>query len=312
MAENKIVKRKNQASLESNMAKKGFWFILPWFIGFLLFFVYPALMSIWYTFSTASPIDDIEGGFFNYINDKFVGLENMSDIWLVNTDFKNNLFDSIGSFFYSLPIIILLSLVFALVLNQNFRGRLLARAVFFIPVIVASGVVISYLNGDTNAQQLLESSEGSGSMYNSFSFAEMLENLGLPSAITERLNEYISSIFTLVWSSGVQTILFLAGLQAISPAYYEAANVEGATKWEIFWFITFPMLSNIMVLNVIYTCIDIFTSNTNSVMQQAYIYIKTTNYNKSSAIMWSYFAILGLIIGALMFAFRKQLKKSEI
>ena len=301
--------KKRHASLESNMARNGYLFILPWLLGFLIFFVYPMFMSIWYSFSNSSPIDDIEGGLFTYISDKFVGFKYYKNIWLVDTNFTDNLSNSIFEFLYSLPIIIFLSLVFALVLNQKFRGRLLARAIFFIPVIVASGVVMTYLNGDANAQELLNSSGGSNSMYTSFSFSEMLNNLGLPTAITKQLNNYISSIFSLVWSSGVQTILFLAGLQAISAQYYEVATVEGATKWETFWFVTFPMLMNVLVLNVVYTGITIFTDNKNSVMMQAYELIRNTNYNKSSAIMWCYFAILGIIIGTLLFVFRKKINK---
>ena len=306
-----LFKPKRTASLESNMARKGYLFILPWLIGFLLFFVYPMFMSVWYSFSNSTPIDDVNGNIFAYLGDKFVGLKYYDYIWLRDTDFTNNLSNSLWEFFYSLPIIIFLSLVFALVLNQKFRGRLIARAIFFIPVIVASGVVMSYLNGDTNAQELLNSPDGNNTMYTSVSFSEMLMNMGLPKAITEQLNSYISSIFSLVWSSGVQTILFLAGLQAISAQYYEVADVEGATKWETFWFITFPMLMNVTILNVVYTAITIFTDNKNAVMQQAYELIFTNiNYNKSAAIMWSYFAILGIIIGLAFLIFRKLIQKN--
>ena len=307
-----LFRNKRPASLERSMARNGYLFILPWLLGFLIFFIYPMFMSIWYSFSNSSPIDDINGDLLGYVSSKFVGFDYYKNIWLVDTSFTDNLSNSIFEFFYSLPIIIFLSLVFALVLNQKFRGRLVARAIFFIPVIVTSGVVMNYLNGDANAQELLNSPNGTSSMYTSVSFSEMLMNMGLPTAITKQLNDYISSIFSLVWSSGVQTILFLAGLQAISPQYYEVANVEGATKWETFWFVTFPMLINVLILNVVYTAITIFTDNKNPVMRQAYELIMKTNYNKSSAIMWCYFAILGVIIGALMLIFRKQIEKHSI
>lgn len=306
-----FLKNKRSPSLERSMSRNGYLFILPWLLGFLIFFIYPMFMSIWYSFSNSSPIDDINNGLLNYLSDKFVGLEYYKNIWLEDTSFTDNLSNSIFEFFYSLPIIIFLSLVFALVLNQKFRGRLFARAIFFIPVIVASGVVMTYLNGDTNAQELLNSPDGTNTMYTSVSFSEMLMNMGLPTAITEQINNYISSIFSLVWSSGVQTILFLAGLQAISAQYYEVANVEGATKWETFWFVTFPMLTNVLILNVVYTAITIFTDNKNAVMMQAYELINKTNYNKSSAIMWCYFAILGIICALLYLIFSKLIKKNS-
>lgn len=310
MLNNKKLKR-SSASLETKMGRNGLWFVLPWMLGFLLFFAYPAIMSVWYSFSNSSPIDDVGLNVFSYMSDKFVGFKYYRNIFLVDTSFTSNLTASIVEFFYSLPIIIFISLVFALVLNQKFWGITVTRAIFFIPVIVASSVVLTYLNGDSNAQELLDSSAGAGNMYTSFSFEEILQNLGLPQAVTTQLNQYISTIFSLVWSSGVQTILFLAGLQAISQQYYEVAQVEGATKWETFWFVTFPMLTNVLILNVIYTCIDIFTSANNLVMNQAFALIENTNYNKSSAIMWCYFTLLGIIIGLLLLIFRKQIKKSS-
>lgn len=306
-------KSKLPASMEKRRARQGFVFTIPWVVGFLVFFLYPALQSIWYAFSNANPLDEHDGTIINYFATRFSGIEFFKEIWTVDTKFTTNLFDSIVDFFYSLPIILFLSFVFAIVLNQNFRGRLIVRAIFFLPVIIASGVVLTYLNGDSNAQALLESGGGSsGGLYNSFSFSTMLENVGLPAALVKQLNEYISSIFNLVWSSGVQTILFLAGLQSISAQYYEVAKVEGATGWETFWYVTVPMMANVIVLNVVYTCIDLFTSNNNQVMQQAYTLIQESNYNKSSAIMWSYFAILGVVIGAILFIFRKPLKRAAM
>lgn len=306
-----VKKSKRPASMEKLRAKQGFVFVIPWLLGFVVFFLYPAIQSLWYAFSKSSPIDDIENGIFAYISEKFSGMGNLKYIWLEDPNFTTNLYESIGDFFYSLPIILFLSFVFALVLNQKFRGRMIVRAIFFLPVIIASGVVLTYLNGDANAQELL-SNGGKSGMYNSFSFAEMLQNMGLPLKLTDQLSEYIASIFDLVWGSGVQTILFLAGLQSISAHYYEVAHVEGATKWEMFWYVTFPMLTNIIVLNVVYTCIDIFTSSSNIVMKQAYDLMDKSSYNTSSAIMWCYFLILGAIIGIILILFRKPLKKVEL
>lgn len=297
---------------EQRKSFQGFLFITPWLLGFAVFFLFPVIQSIWYSFSISTPIDSIEGGFFNYLKNSFIGIEHYRDIWTVDTEFNENLFDSIAQFIGSLPIILFLSLVFGLVLNQDFQGRMIVRALFFLPVIITGGVVMEYLSGDANAQQLLSSSEEATSMYSSFSFSNMLDGLGLPDTIIEQLNGFISQIFTLVWNSGVQTILFLAGLQAISAQYYEVAEVEGATKWETFWFVTFPMLTNVLILNTIYTCIDLFIDNSNKVMSQAYTLIEKANYNKSAAIMWTYFTILMVVMGVLLFIFRKPIKQVEI
>ena len=235
-------------------------------------------------------------------------MKNYKYIWAEDPDFLNNLGQSITGFLYSLPIIIVLSLVLSLFLNQKFHGRLLARAVFFLPVIIATGVVMNIISEDMIASQLRNQTSDSG-VYNAINFANMLMNMGLPQLITERIASYIASIFDLLWSAGVQTILFLAGLQAIPSYLYEVADVEGANTWEKFWFITMPMLMNVLLLNIIYTSIELFTSSTNLAMKQAYGMIMQSNYNSSSAIIWSYCAILGVVIGLLVLAFSRILKK---
>ncbi len=297
-------------SREARQNMNGYWFVLPWVIGFLTFFLLPMLESLWYSFSAAGPLDEMEG-LFSYLKETFTGIQNYNHVWKEDPNFTNNLVDSLSHFVFFLPIIVILSLISAVVLNQKFHGRMLARAIFFLPVIIASGVVMGYLNGDSNAQQLLQPGQQNEAMYTSFSFADMLTNLGLPTAVTAQLNTYIASIFSLVWSSGVQTILFLAGLQSISEQYYEVARVEGGTAWETFWYVTFPMLTNVLVLNIIYTCIDLFTDTSNAVMKQAYSLIEKNEYNTSAAIMWSFFAILGTILIALLLIFRKRISRNS-
>lgn len=292
-------------------ALNGYLFLFPWLLGFLTFFFLPMLQSLWYSFSEAGPLDEIGGHYISYFKETFEGLKNYKFVWLEDTAYADNFIDSLGQFLYSLPIIIILSLISAIILNQKFYGRMFARAIFFLPVIIASGVVMGYLNGDSNAQQLIQSGQGNDGMYTSFSFATMLDDLGLPEAITQRLTSYINSIFTLVWSSGVQTILFLSGLQSISEQYYEVARVEGGTAWEAFWFVTFPMLTNVTILNIIYTCIDLFTDPSNKVMSQAYKLIERAEYNSSAAMMWSLFLVLGAVLGFIFLIFRKQISRNS-
>lgn len=296
---------------ERRIGISGFLFILPWIIGFFTFFFIPMFQSFWYSFSTSGPLDEREGGIFEYLSSTFIGFENYSKVWTEDPNFTSNLVDSVTSFLYSLPIILIISLAIAIVLNQKFRGRMFARAIFFLPVIVASNVVMLYLNGDSNAQALLQSGQ-ENAMYNSFSFSEMLTNLNLPESVITQLNTYISSIFTLIWSSGVQIILFLSGLQAISEQYYEVAKIEGSTSWETFWYVTFPMLTNVLILNVLYTCIDLFTDSSNKVMKQAYDWIERLEYNASAAIMWSYFLILAIIMALLVLISKKQIERNSI
>ena len=277
-------------------------FILPWVIGFVLFFFIPLLQSIYYSFA------DVKVG-FNGFDTTFVGLTNYKYVWTNSLPFRNNLKESLVEFAYSLPVIVVLSLILAVILNQKFRGRLVARSIFFLPVIIATGVVIQIMNQDILASQLRGGGESNAYLYGSVNFISMLESLGLPQQTVDPIIGYLQGIFNLVWGCGVQIILFLAGLQSVPDYLYEVSEVEGATAWENFWFITLPMISNITILVIIYTVIDLFTNPDNKIMQQGYTMMQKQNYNRSSAILWSFFILVGLIAAVLMTVISRKFQK---
>ena len=283
-------------SLEARKGMYGRVFILPWVIGFILFFAVPLLQSIIFSFSK---ITLSTKGFIT----KFIGLDNYAYALQSSQDFQTNLKDDVNSFDPSLLIIVVLSLILAVVLNQKFKGRLIARAVFFLPVIIATGVVMQILNQDIIATQLRNNNTDSNNyLYASIDFVKVLMNMGLPDNIVSPVIAYLNQIFNLIWNCGVQIILFLAGLQSIPDQLYEVSKVEGATAWEEFWMITLPMMSNILVLVIIYTMIDLFTNAGNPVMDQAYqLMLNQQNFDQSSAMLWSYFSIVGLFIAAVLF-----------
>ncbi len=283
-------------SLEERQSRYGRLFVLPWVIGFILFFLIPLGQSILFSFSRVTI--SAEG----FLTD-FTGLTNFKFAFFEQPQYTDNLGVAILDFVTSLPIIVMLSLCIAVVLNQKFRGRVVARAIYFIPAIVASGVVMGVFTTDSASTAMMESGGGSQSMFTSaIDFEEILASLGLPDAVMGILTTYTSKISTLIWSCGVQIILFISGLQTIPESLYEASKIEGATSWEEFWFITFPMLSNILLMVTFYTTIDIFTNAENPVMEQAYnLILNQQNYDQSSAMLWAYFAIVGLV-AALVFA----------
>ena len=301
----KIISAKNQ--LEKRQNRFGYVFIAPWIVGFILFFFIPFVQSIWFAFCK---VTISENGF----ETRYIALNNFNYLFNLSETYVNNLKTSVGQFLYSLPLIVILSLILGLILNQKFRGRLLARAIFFLPVIIASGVVMEIFNSDIVAAQMRES----GSQVNAFigesvDFSKILMQLSLPQTMAEPILQSIQSIFDLIWSCGVQTILFIAGLQAIPDSLYEASHLEGATSWEDFWFITLPMLMNVFVLVVVFTIIDIFTNSNNPVMEEAYqLMMVSQNYDRSSAVLWSYFLIVGVFIALVMWIIHRFfLKKWE-
>ena len=187
---------------------------------------------------------------------------------------------------------LILSLILAILLNQKFRGRLFFRALYFMPVIIATGVVIDLISGmsgsDMTASAVNESVSGG-----MFSVQDIVSILDLPAEVADFVQKIISNIFDLIWNSGVQTVLFLAGLQSIPATLYEASKVEGATKWEEFWFITFPMLSNVTLLVVVYTMVELFVSKNNALVANVYNLMRAAVYDKTSAMMWFYFLCVG-------------------
>lgn len=295
------MKKKKYRGIEQLKARYGWYFILSWVIGVVLFFAVPVIQSIIYSFSDMAITE-------NGAQTEWVGLGNYRYIINEHTYYLKWLSSSITSFLYSLPIIVLLSMVLALLLNQKFRGRLFFRALYFMPVIIASGVVIkliSTMSGDDMTSSSVSDSV-SGAM---FSVQDIINVLDLPSEVAEYVQKIISNIFDLIWNSGIQTVLFLAGLQSIPSYLYEASKVEGATKWEEFWFITFPMLSNVTLLVIIYTMVELFINSNNTLVSQVYSLMRAAVYDETSAMMWFYFLIIGAVMGLLVLAYRKFLQK---
>lgn len=295
------MKKKKYRGIEQLKARYGWYFILSWVIGVVLFFAVPVIQSIIYSFSDMAITE-------NGTQTEWVGLGNYRYIINEHTDYLKWLSSSITSFLYSLPIIVLLSMVLALLLNQKFRGRLFFRALYFMPVIIASGVVIKLLS--TMSGEDMTSSSVSDSVSGAmFSVQDIINVLDLPSEVAEYVQKIISNIFDLIWNSGIQTVLFLAGLQSIPSYLYEASKVEGATKWEEFWFITFPMLSNVTLLVIIYTMVELFINSNNTLVSQVYSLMRAAVYDETSAMMWFYFLIIGAVMGLLVLAYRKFLQK---
>ena len=206
---------------------------------------------------------------------------------------------------FDIPMILIFSLFMAVLLNQKMAGRAAFRAIFFIPVILSTGLMETIEAQNIMGEYMEDASgidDGSGqSTASDIVSALDVEVLFSGMAVGQGLVEYvvmaINNIYDIVNRSGVQMLIFLAGLQSISPAIYESVQIDGATSWETFWKITFPMISPMILVNAVYTVIDSFTTNSNVVMK-----FISSAYEKSeelsSAMAWMYFLIVILIIAA--------------
>ena len=196
----------------------------------------------------------------------------------------------------------------ALILNQKFRGRLFFRALYFLPVIISTGAVINHIFRTTGSNM---SDIGVSDAYsaNMISVDDIVKLLDISGEVADFITTTISKIFDLVWSCGIQIVLFLAGLQSVPQSFFEASRVEGATKWEEFWFITFPMLSRVTLLVTIFTMVELITSERTTLIKNVYSMMRAGNYDETSAMMWFYFLICGAVMGLFVFLYQRFLVK---
>lgn len=294
-------KVKKNRGINELKSRYGYLFTTHWIIGIVIFFAVPLIQSVIYSFSD---IYVVSGG----IKIDLVGLENYKQILLVDANYETWVKNSLTTYLYSLPIIILLSMVLAIILNQKFRGRLFFRALYFLPVIISTGAVINLIFKTTGSDM---SDIGVSDAYsaNMVSVDDIVKLLDISGEVADFITSTISKIFDLVWNCGIQIVLFLAGLQSVPSSLYEASKVEGATKWEEFWFITFPMLSRVTLLVAVFTMVELITSERTTLIKNVYSMMRAGNYDETSAMVWFYFLICGGIMGFLIFLYNRFLMK---
>ncbi len=196
----------------------------------------------------------------------------------------------------------------ALILNQKFKGRLFFRALYFLPVIISTGAVINLIF-KTTGSDMSDVGVSDALSANMISVDDIIKLFNINGAVAKYITSTISKIFDLVWSCGIQIVLFLAGLQSVPSSFFEASKIEGATKWEEFWFITFPMLSRVTLLVTIFTMVELITSERTTLIKNVYSMMRTGNYDETSAMMWFYFLICGGVMGIIVFIYTRFLMK---
>ena len=225
-----------------------------------------------------------------------------------NADYLDYVAQAFVKFVYSFPVIIILSLILALMLNQEFKGRILFRALYFLPVIIAAGPVLkTVLSAEQSGISNIAQDESIAmSMFN---VSEIVDAVGLPQQLATYFVSIIDGITGLIWNCGIQTVLFIAGMQAIPTLLYEVSKVEGATKWEEFWYITFPMLMRTMFLVVVFTVIELASSNSNEVIKGGYDQFNLMEYGIGTSMLWFYFLFVGIFIILFFTVYRKVFLK---
>ena len=292
-------------SYETKRKLLGFTFLIPYLLGFLMFFAVPLGQTIYYSFQK---IDIPDAGGMSFT---FLGLENYVNLFLSKFSTIDEshamyrvLLDENTNMLINMPLITLLALFLALLANRQFKGRAIVRMIFFLPIILGLDVVTEMLTISTGSEMVQ-----SGGLFAEGIVARLLRQyLAIPLTYLNPILDFVENIFSVIARSGVQTLVFLAALQSISPSMYEVAKIEGATAYETFWKVTIPSIMHIVMFVVIYTIIDIFL--TSQIATEVYNFGfgyngKPGDIGVASALSVVYIINVLLVLGLTLLVFRK-------
>ena len=298
MIKNKIAKS-NLFSLRNKESLKGYIFLIPLIIGLVTFFIIPVVKSFLFS------VSDVTSGKDGY-SIILTGFGAYKDALTVHTSYRQTVISAIIVVALSTPLVILFSFFMASVLNQDFVGKTFFRVVLFLPVILI--VMNSYNNTLESSMMTSDYNSAVGTSTVSFTnqFSEWMISAGISEDIASTLTGLVDKIYEVIDLSAIQILIMLVGMQSISPSLYEAAMVEGATAWEKFWKITFPMISPLVFTCIIYTVIDSFTANDNQVMElMSTTAFTDLKFSLASAMGWLYFLLIGIFLVIIERLFRR-------
>lgn len=275
----------------------GYLFILPWLIGFLTLVLWPIIQSIYFSLNNMriTPIG---------LQYNFIGLKNYLDVWLKDMFFVQELLQFLLNTALRVPVIVVFALMIALLLNENIKFRGMFRTIFFLPVIVASGPVMN---------MLIEQGAATIPMINEGVILGILTQV-FPIWFAEVIGGLFSQLIIILWYSGVQILIFIAVLQKIDPALYEAAKIDGGSAWECFWKITLPTIKPIILINCVYTLVTLANSSQNPIIDLIYanMFSATRGYGFASAMAWMYAIVITILLLIVFLMFREKKEKRRV
>lgn len=280
---------KRMVSLERRQRRWGMLFVLPFLIGLLFFVVVPFCRSVSFSFCNLSITES------GYRLD-FVGMENYRQIFLVDPNYREDLIFSLRDMAINVPICVLFAFFVASLLNTKFIGRSFSRVVLFLPVIVSSGMVQKLTDGYT-METLAAATESAAGAGLSGAIVNLMNSMSLNASLVGFISDTVNRIADITAMSAVPIVIFLAGLQSISPSIFEASYMEGATKWEVFWKICLPMVSPLILVCIVYSVIDSFTNVSNPVISTIHsTMFENIKFGVGTAMALSYMVIMGIIL----------------
>jgi len=290
-------KKKFKMTLTTRNSLKGLVFVLPYIIGIIAFFIYPICLSLKLSVAEEIKIVGMKVSGFTF--------EHFIRAFIVDVDFLPAFGESVTMTLTQFPLTIVLSLIIAILLNRDIKCRGLFRVIFFIPFLLGSGEVMQQLLNQGVDRAVLNVTDGRLIPYNVLAY--------FGATIIETVETIMGVLVKVLWGSGVQILLFLSGLQSISSSLYEAARIDGATEWEIFWKVTVPMISPMLLLNVVYTVVNSFTDINNPLLSYINTYgFVNAEFSYSAALGWIYFIFIGLLVALIFGIMAKYIHTNEV
>lgn len=290
-------KKKKLFTLRTKNALKGLVFVTPFILGAAAFFIYPIFFSMRISFASEIKI----------LGMKLSGwtLDQYKRAISIDKEFLPTFWQTVGNTLTTFPLTVVLSLIIAVLLNRDIKGRGLFRVIFFIPFLLGSGEIMRQLLNQGVDRSVLNVTDGRIIPYNVL--------LYIGADVADTVQTILGKLVSVLWRCGVQILLFLAGLQSISPALYEAAKIDGATEWEIFWKVTIPMISPMMLLNLVYTVVDSFTSTENTLLQYIRTYgFANAEFSYAAALAWIYFIFIAILVAIIFGVMKGYMHTSEV
>ncbi|MEQ4486897.1 carbohydrate ABC transporter permease [Cohnella silvisoli] len=292
----KITRQRHKGFLRYQLQQYGvgYLFILPWAIGFCMLIAIPLGWSLFMSFNKVVPS---QGG-FKY---NFIGLQNFKDAFVKDNVFPIQLIEYVQEMLIMIPVIVIFSLLVSLLLNQSFPGRFLFRAVFFLPVIFATGQVLT---------ELFSQNAGKIPFLDQYDLEPVIRSY-VGQEFAKPILSVLNKTIIVLWYSGVQILIYIAGYQTIPKSVYEAIRIDGASPWDSFWKITLPAMVPFISLNALYTIVDLFTFPLNPVLEHVKnnMFKPDTGYGYATALAWIYFAIIFVLLALVLWMFNRSTKR---
>lgn len=298
MAKVEPVRKRKGMTLRMRATLAGLLFTAPWLVGITVFFLANIGQALWYSLNLVE-IDRDAGGLMY----TWVGMDNFHHVFREHGSFFREMFESVLQLIINVPLIIFFSLFMAIILNRKFVGRGMVRAIFFLPVILGSAAIantietsVALLHGGVSGlpPDVLREAQG----FNAGAIIALLNTFQMPQQVVELVTDTIANLHGVIRSAGVQILIFLAALQSIPPSMYEVAQIEGATGYEIFWKITIPMVSPLILTNIVYTVVDTY-ANSDVVSTANDVFFYEQRFGVSAAMSVSSAALVCLTLFAI-------------